>query len=874
MSNGNFDQAIQAVAWIRQFVEQQGLTIQSAASKLRTMGISPDVVDAALQQIQQMQRVAQEGAEGALVIRGVGAAEPWYLGPDTQHLFWPALKAQLKSDGWSDQDILELDLSSNLVLASCQSPWESKSDGRGLVIGHVQSGKTTHFTAVAAKAADVGFRFVIVLSGVTKSLRRQTQKRLDSQLRDLQPNSWVHLTDQENDIGSIPGIHPILENLAFRTYLVSKKNVSRLKRLNSFLDKAQKQGHLDNCPILVIDDEGDQASLSPNCDQKKATAVNRQIVKLLKRPRISYVAYTATPFANVFVSPFHDENLYPRDFICSLQEPASYFGATKMFGDGVNSPTVDVARIINPIEESSFFGDEAPSHSPSLEESVRWFLIATTVRRIRNNGVQPHTTMLVNASEKIQYHFDMWPVIVEIVRSIRSRLGNDTTLKTQLESQWDAESSKMPAQTFNLRVVSFSEIWEELANTINLLGNIDGAHHDSEPTCGIVVDNYKAEVRLAYDDSAPRPLIVIGGNTLARGLTLEGLVCSVFARSTKLYDSLLQMGRWFGYRRGYEDLPRVWMFQESFERFEYLARIEQEIREEVSRYAQTGMSPLDFGVRIRRHPVMQITKQAFLRNVRRVSFDFSGTRPQTTFFENDLQIIQQSQKALAMLEAAMINEGTSTQIQDGSLFSDIDIKHVIDFFNPKSGYPLSDSNEYFNSAPLNRYFDAKKKHNELIKWNVVIRSITGASTYDGIASTPGMAKRSRLSSSKGKKTASIGTLTDPRDQFLDVPPNFAGPKALWRDSSQIPLLVIYVINKDSSARSDKNRVDLEALDHLVGVALFFPTSAHQDDAGAHVVVHGPWDIRPLGDPSEDEENDDEDSEGDVSPVTANLNLKD
>ena len=870
MSNDNFDQVIQAVAWIRQFVENQGLSIDKAASKLLTMGIPSTIVDAAMQQIHQMQRAAQDGGQGALVIRGIGAAEPWYLGPDVPHLFWPSLKSQLKTEGWSDQDILELDLSSNMVLASCQSPWAPNSDGRGLVIGHVQSGKTTHFTAVAAKAADVGFRFVIVLSGVTKSLRRQTQKRLDSQLRDLQPNSWVHLTDQENDIGSIPGIHPILENLAFRTYVVSKKNVSRLKRLNSFLDKAQKQGHLNNCPILVIDDEGDQASLSPNCDQKKATAVNKQIVKLLKRPRISYVAYTATPFANVFVSPFHDENLYPRDFICSLQEPASYFGATKMFGDGVNPPSVDVARIINPIEESKFFGDESPSHSSSLEESVRWFLIATTVRRIRNNGVQPHTTMLVNASEKIQYHFDMWPVIIEIVRGIRSRLANDLTLKTELESQWDAESSKMPAQAFNLRVVSFAEIWEELANTINLLGNIDGAHHDSEPTCGIIVDNYKAEIRLAYDDSAPRPLIVIGGNTLARGLTLEGLVCSVFARSTKLYDSLLQMGRWFGYRRGYEDLPRVWMFQESFERFEYLARIEQEIRDEVARYAQTGLSPLDFGVRIRRHPIMQITKQAFLRNARRVSFDFSGTRPQTTFFENDLNVIQQSQQALVTLETVMLGSVAPVQIQSGTLFNDVDSANVINFFDPKSGYPLSDSNEYFNSSPLIRYLQAKKKHQELLRWNVVIRSISGAETFDQISSLPGMAKRSRLVSSKGKPTIAIGTLTDPHDQFLDVPSNYLGTKDSWRDSSKIPLLVIYVINKDSLARSEKNRVDLEALDHLVGVALFFPTSAHQDKLGEHVVVRGPWDIRPLGDPIEDEEDDDVDTEGDASPIIATL----
>jgi len=867
MSEVDFDQAIQAVAWIRQFVEQQGLTIDGAAAKLEAMGISKKIVNDALERIQQMQLQARDGSSHALVIRGVGAAIPWYLGPSPQHLFWPALKNQLANDGWSTSDINELDLSSNVVLASCPSPYEASSDGRGLVIGHVQSGKTTHFTAVAAKAADAGFRLVIVLSGVTKSLRRQTQVRLDAQLRELQPNSWINLTDKDNDIGSIPGIHPILENLAFRTYIVSKKNVSRLKRLNSFLEKAQKQGHLDKCPILVIDDEGDQASLSPNCDQKKATAVNKQIVKLLQRPRLSYIAYTATPFANVFVSPFHDENLYPRDFICSLREPVSYFGAARMFGDGVSPANVDVIREMSSLEEQNFFDVDAPKRSSSLEESVQWFLLATTVRRIRNNGVQPHTTMLVNASEKIQYHFAMWPIIVEIIKEIRQlRSSGDAVLRSKLETQWNSETSKVSPSAFGYTPTPFHQIWDELMTTISLLGNIDGADHDTDPTCGIIVDNYKAEIRLAYDDDAPRPLIVIGGNTLARGLTLEGLICSVFARSTKLYDSLLQMGRWFGYRRGYEDLTRVWMFRESAQRFEYLARIEQEIRDEVDRYTQTGLSPLDFGVRIRRHPVMQITKQAFLRNARKISFDFSGARPQTTFFENSHSMIQRSQTALMQLESSMIADGAPVNIPGGFLFNGVALDHVKQFFDSKSGYPLSDSNEYFNTVPLNQYLKTKEKHNELLTWNVVIRSIAGGATFDGLSTRPGMAKRSRLISSKDKPTIAIGTLADPGDQFLDVPTSFNGPQMTWRDTSGVPLLVIYVIDKDSLARSERNRSNLEALDHLVGVSVYFPLSSHQDDLGEHVVVHGPWDIRPVGDPTEDDEDQDDDSEGDVVPV--------
>jgi hypothetical protein len=871
MSGDNFDHVIQAVTWMRQFLEEHGQTMEGAANRLREMGIPEDTVRGALVRIEQLQQGALDGTGGALVIRGIGAAKPWYMGPDAKHLFWPSLKAQLAQDGWAEEDITELDSSSNIVLASCQSPWETSSDGRGLVIGHVQSGKTTHFTAVAAKAADAGFRLIIVLSGVTKSLRQQTQKRLDAQLRDLQPNSWVHLTDPLNDVGSIPGIHPILENLAFRTYAVSKKNVSRLKRLNSFLEKAERMGHLANCPILVIDDEGDQASLSPNCDQRKATAINKQIVKLLQRPRISYVAYTATPFANVFVSPFHNENLYPRDFICSLREPASYFGATRMFGDGVTDPGVDAIRTINSAEEDDYFGTDSPRRGASIEEAVRWFLLAATVRRIRNGGIQPHTTMLVNASEKIQYHFDMWPIIAGIVKGIRSRLPNDPLIRAEFGEQWATESTRVPASDFGLAHPSFDEIWEELPRTISLLGNIDGQDHDSDPSCGIVVDNYMAEVRLAYDNSAPRPIIVIGGNTLARGLTLEGLVCSVFARSTKLYDSLLQMGRWFGYRRGYEDLPRVWMFRESSDRFEYLARIEQEIRQEVDRYAETGLSPLDFGVRIRRHPVMQITKQAFLRSARKISFDFSGTRPQTTFFENDSATISRAQTALSTLERSMLRDAPPTLIPQGLLFKDVNLAHIKSFFDPKTGYPLSESNEYFNSRPLNKYLRKKEAHGEILKWNVVLRSISGGRQYDGdLTSRIGMARRSRLTSSKDKPTIAIGTLTDPGDQFLDVPPGFPGSPSSWRSKSSMPLLVAYVIDKDSTAPTRDNRADLNAAGHLVGIAVYFPVSGHQDDTDNHVVVRGPWDLKSVGDEDEDDENEVEDTEGDDPVPPANF----
>ncbi len=862
----NRQQVLQAVEFLRDLVENNGLTLEEAVNRLRSMGIREEFISGALERLAELQAEVLEGCgSGALIrLRGLGAAEPWYPGERANHVFWPALRRHLEISGRATEAIKRLDLESDRVLASCQSPWNAVSNGRGLVIGNVQSGKTSNFTAVISKAADAGFRLFIVLSGVTTGLRKQTQERLDRDIYGLNDLSWIRLTSADSDIGAVHGIFPVLNQRSLRTYAVVKKNVSRLKRLNKFLDESQRRGHLDDCPILVIDDEGDQASLSPSCNPAKLTAINKQLVKLLDRPRISYVAYTATPFANVFVSPFYDENLYPRDFIYSLSEPDGYFGARRLFGQGPEDDGVDVIRAIEPAEEEAYFGPIAPQPCPSLIEAVAWFLMAATARRLRSNGVQPHTTMIINASERVGYHFDLRPHVTAIIREIRDRLPNDEGLRTALTEQWETEVAAVPPSDFGLEKIPATAILAGIPETIMRLGDISEGHV-IHPDSGVIVDNYHADVRLAYDDEAQRPIIVIGGNTLSRGLTLEGLVSSVFARSTKMYDSLLQMGRWFGYRPGYEDLPRVWMFGEAIDRFTHLSKVENELRDEVRRYEETGLSPHDFGVRIRRHPSMEITRRAFLRNVRNVRLSLSGSRPQTTFFANQQSVIKRNEEAVNRLVSSVHKAGlTGKPIEGGTLFRGVGSNAILDFFDEKDGFSLCESNEYFHNGAVCQYISARNRNRQLMQWNVVFRTKDGAERHpriDGVDLS--LVTRAQLKGSSGMPVIAIGVLTDPNDQFRDVPSRETERMMSWRDREGIPLLVVYGIDRDSRARAGRGnrRCDLEAVDHLIGLGVFFPAIAG-DEPIDYAVVHGPWDLRPVGDDFDGEVDDEEDNEGD------------
>jgi hypothetical protein len=294
------------------------------------------------------------------VLRGNSRIESWYTGPDFENAWcWPAFKKMLARK-WPERAIARLDESSTKILAHMSHPAQTFST-RGLVVGYVQSGKTASYSALISKAADIGYKLFIVLAGTTSSLRRQTQRRLEKDIVELNPGSWDKLTGPDRDFGYHPGVATSMlnpANRAMRILCVVKKNKTILENLKTFLRNASG-AVLASCPVLVIDDEADNASVNTKADDR--TTINRLIIEILQSlPKCAYVGYTATPFANVFIDPTSSEDLFPRDFIFDLPRPEDYFGAEKIFGrdllwfdeEGSSFEGLDVVRRI-PADEQA-----------------------------------------------------------------------------------------------------------------------------------------------------------------------------------------------------------------------------------------------------------------------------------------------------------------------------------------------------------------------------------------------------------------------------------------------------------------------------------------------------------------------------------------
>ncbi len=582
-----------------------GNTVQDAKNSLAVMGVDALVLDQVEgRYFEILREVLKKDEEGVLEPANMA---PWYFGPQARDRFWPKLRDDLVSQPkWKDA-VPSLDETSTAVVARLGNPADHRFAKRGLVLGYVQSGKTANFTATIAKAADAGYRLFIVLSGVHNSLRRQTQLRLEQQIVDINPINWVGLTTEEADFGNPVMALPLVAGSELKLLAVVKKNVSRLTNLVNWLETAQEHGALNNCPILIIDDEADQASINtantmaPG-SELNSSAIHAKLKSLLNFPKVTYLGYTATPFANVLANPKDSEGIYPRDFIYPLPKPKDYFGAEELFGTPISEDEDltaaaghDMIRFVPEAEAKGYVVTAKKSPpakvSPALGDAIRWFIMATAARRVRA-GEDEHSSMLVHTTMRVQPQLDFVPVIRKHLKVLSQEwLAGDIDGWRQ---QWEFETLAEPAERHELSPISFQEMSEAVPS---VLAKIE-----------VLADNSSSDDRLIYTDE-PATVIAVGGNTLSRGLTLEGLISSFFLRSSSMYDSALQMGRWFGYRTGYADLPRVWTTASLANDFRFLSEIESSIREDIARYAQDGLTPGELAVRLLLHPKMQITSK-------------------------------------------------------------------------------------------------------------------------------------------------------------------------------------------------------------------------------------------------------------------------
>ncbi|HWV50325.1 MAG TPA: Z1 domain-containing protein [Microbacterium sp.] len=816
----------------------------------------------------------------------------WYGGPKISRGIWPVYRTKL--DSRLPQAAADaVDDSTSQILSQCANPLERGDKRKGLVVGYVQSGKTANYAGLIAKAVDAGYRIVIVLAGMHSNLRAQTQARLDGdlQLGELKNGgvAWHPLTDIDCDIAPSNQVGPV-GNQGNAIIMVVKKNEKRLANVLRYLQSISKKDPmmLLSRAVLIIDDESDQATPNTKGAKNLVSTINQRIRDIWAEVRTgTYVAYTATPFANIFTDPNDDNDLYPDDFAVVLPRPVGYMGADTYFDiSGVDdeegiSPDA-LARVI-PDEEAAVLAPTGrdlteydPHMTPSLASAIRWFLIATAIRRIRV-GKQDHSSMLLHTSHRVDAHDRLRDSVVDFLNDIA--LENDRR-HDSFKATFDAEIDRAQELRGEEIVPTWTDIWNGVSELISRVQ--------------VRVDNGTSDNRVSYPDDDPQTVIAIGGGTLSRGLTLEGLVVSFFLRTSNAYDTLLQMGRWFGFRPHYRDLARVWAASGMLDDYAHLALVERELREDIAVMISEGMAPRDIAIPVRAHKGrLQITGGGKMDFVDLVHTGLGGNRRQTIYLDRSNAGIERTQGAARRLVARAVEACTRFEsrspAQDGAtahLFEGLEHSDLVTFLDEYGVFPVDAA---LQPAAMKKWTD---EHGEGKAWDLLLVSgpASNASTFDYASDVSvNVVSRAPLSiewdksrfeeaiaagadvvniralMSSGDSTADLVILD--RNGRLDEETGTELRELKKSDAQAVKnfrrrvrpdngLVVLYAIGKDSKpmAASSKTRGMMEATDHLIGVAVVFPPAEFERDGDHYAVT-----LKSIFDPGDDE-NDEDDSE--------------
>lgn len=691
-----------------------------------------------------------------------GIARRWYVPTVVPGGVWEGLRQRMAQSALSEA-LESIDSSTDSIVSHLAEPMVPEDKRRGLVVGNVQSGKTANYAAVIAKALDQGYKFIIVMSGIHSNLRQQTQRRLERDLGAAADSSgWFRLTSEDGDIGrEFIGNASTVVGSDAKIIAVVKKNSRRLNNLRDFLHSVDPVTRA-RTPILIIDDESDQATPDASAEGSDSpTAINRWMRDIWDGVgNGTYVGYTATPFANVFIDPDDSGDLYPSDFLNVMPTPENYFGAERLFGlGGAEWDTPDVIRRIDESELENLMPrtkkaveEFDPQVTESLAKAVRWFIIAAAVRRLRRQAGE-HSTMLIHTTHYVRPHFLLRDAVNAYLAPLKERAldgdvdGFHEVFREEMNRAAELFTGDGPAPTW-------PSVREEIPNVLR--------------TLRVAVDNGAAEPedRLDYNSGTPQTVIVIGGGTLSRGLTLEGLFVSFFTRTSSAYDTLLQMGRWFGYRAGYEDLQRIWVSPGLDSDYSFLAAVEADLRVEIERLAASGQTPRQIGVRVRQHPGrLQITSKNKMKHTDQVAVDFEGTRLQTTKFDVAEQSVLASNGSSvhSLLSSISPQSNTTGRRSGGVLFPDISSSIVLEFLK---GFAVHE--DYANLVDGAVRWTSEKLPG--VPWNVVLASGSGNDEYsvgDIIVRTVNRAPLA-TSAGDGSSTIDIRALMSGGDLSLDM----------------------------------------------------------------------------------------------------------
>lgn len=560
-----------------------------------------------------------------------------------------------------------IDEDTDVVMDNLENPSSSVFSRYGMVVGHVQSGKTGNYAAIVCKAADAGYKFIVVIAGDKNNLRNQTQERLNEafigQSKGVQVGAGkgnssheklpYSLTTVEKDFNKhdadkvAQGLN--FDNISVPILLVIKKNSGTLKNVIDWLQK-QYVNKIVKHAMLVIDDESDYASINTK-EEDDPTQINKKLRILLSLfQKSAYIAFTATPYANIFID-HNAENtelgrdLFPKDFIYALDAPTNYFGARKIFLDNKRKHLVAINdwRNLLPLNHKKDLSIDALPES--LLKAIRLFLLVVGIRALRGQE-NKHNSMLIHASRFTDVHKMIAKLAGAYVSLVRKDITSYGKLDNALEQSIHLQNLK--STLFDVYPeIEFS--WSEILK--NLVKIIDSV---------IIREvHQKTTLPLVYRNDIVTNAIVIGGTSLARGFTVEGLSISYFLRSTVFWDTLLQMGRWFGYRPGYEDLCRIFMSAERIDDFSEIIKSTEDLYQDFKLMAEKGMTPNDFGLAVQENPdsALQVTARNKQKNVTEYihSLKLDGRLKETSRLRSDPKDIEKNVQLVKNLIDALPN---------------------------------------------------------------------------------------------------------------------------------------------------------------------------------------------------------------------------
>lgn len=521
----------------------------------------------------------------------------------------------------------------------------------GMVVGHVQSGKTANYSALISKAADAGYKFIVVIAGGLNNLRDQTQERLNYSFIGRDDGKYsgvgnyadtdkaklpISLTTKYADFNKSDANKEFDLDMGNRpVILVIKKNTHTLTNVISWLKSHYKNGIRDHS-MLLIDDESDYASVNTK-DENNPTSINKKIRELLNMFRKSaYVAYTATPYANIFIdykaeNEKYGEDLFPKDFIYALAAPTNYFGAQRIFLDEDKKHFVEVSDHEDFLPLNHKKDLELNSLPPSLEEAIRLFVLNVAIRHLRRQE-DKHNSMMIHVTRFTDVHKEVY---LEVSQYLEKNLKKHIEIHGKMPNALENKYVSLLKETFDKHHFQLEFKWEEV---LSKLTDVINTIHTKE------VHQKSTSGKLIYPEDKAVNYIVVGGMSLARGYTLEGLSVSYFLRNTIFYDTLMQMGRWFGYRPDYEDLCKIYTTDEIFERFKTIIIATDDLIDSLEKMRSLNMTPRDFGLAVQQHPDsgLQVTARNKQKETTDIQFEMKldGHLKETSWIssnENDIQ---------------------------------------------------------------------------------------------------------------------------------------------------------------------------------------------------------------------------------------------